>query len=79
MHKGIDIITKIVFLEDEEANLQMKNLSVHKVTTQDEAIELLGIGSYIRKTNATKINQASSRSHSIFTLNVKAKDLSNGD
>jgi kinesin family member 6/9 len=34
------------------------------------------MGSYIRKTNSTQINQVSSRSHCIFTLNVKAKNLS---
>lgn len=66
-------------MEDEEANLQMKNLSVHKVASEDEALNLLLLGSFIRKTNSTNINQVSSRSHCIFTLNVKAKNLENGD
>ena len=57
----------------------MKNLSVHRVTTEDEALNLLLLGSFIRKTNATHVNQVSSRSHCIFTLNVKAKNLENGD
>lgn len=62
-------------MEDEESNLQMKNLTVHHVSTEEEALNLLLMGSYIRKTNATQINQVSSRSHCIFTLNVKAKNL----
>lgn len=33
------------------------------------------LGNYIRKTNATILNQASSRSHCIFTLNIKGKNL----
>lgn len=62
-------------MEDEEANLILKNLSVHQVKTEEEALNLLLMGSYIRKTNATQINQVSSRSHCIFTLNVKARNL----
>ena len=33
------------------------------------------VGNYIRKVNSTNLNQASSRSHCIFTLNVKGKNL----
>lgn len=33
------------------------------------------MGSYIRKTSATNLNQVSSRSHSIFTLNVTARNM----
>ena len=36
------------------------------------------MGSYIRKVNSTHINQESSRSHCIFTLNVKAKNIETG-
>ena len=53
----------------------MKNLSSHQVKTEEEALNLLLMGSYIRKTNSTLINQASSRSQCIFTLNIKAKNL----
>jgi len=33
------------------------------------------MGNFIRKINATTLNQASSRSHCIFTLNIKGKNL----
>lgn len=65
-------------MEDEESNLQMKNLSVHQVFNEEEALNKLMLGSYIRKTNSTNSNQVSSRSHCIFTLNVRAKNLLNG-
>ena len=34
------------------------------------------MGNYIRRINATSLNQASSRSHCIFTLNIRGKNLS---
>ncbi len=34
------------------------------------------MGNYIRKINSTSLNQTSSRSHCIFTLNIKGKNLS---
>lgn len=33
------------------------------------------MGNYMRKINSTSLNQTSSRSHCIFTLNVKGKNL----
>jgi kinesin family protein 6/9 len=53
----------------------MKNVGVHTVTSQQQAIHYHMLGNYIRKTNATILNQASSRSHCIFTLNIKGKNL----
>jgi hypothetical protein len=54
----------------------MKNLSIHPVNCEEDALDLLGRGSFIRKTNSTKLKQVSSRSHCIFTLNIKARNLS---
>ena len=34
------------------------------------------MGNFMRKVNATNLNQASSRSHCIFTLNIRGKNLS---
>jgi len=34
------------------------------------------MGNYIRRVNATNLNQASSRSHCIFTLNIRGKNVS---
>jgi kinesin family protein 6/9 len=54
----------------------MKNVGVHSVTNEQEALNYHMMGNYIRKINSTCLNQASSRSHCIFTLNVKGKNLS---
>jgi kinesin family protein 6/9 len=64
-----------VFLEDEEANLQMKNVQLRTVGTEEQALHYHMMGSFVRRTAATCLNQASSRSHCIFTLNIRGKNL----
>lgn len=54
----------------------MKNVEAHTCGSQEEGIDFLMMGNYIRKINSTSLNQASSRSHCIFTLNIKGKNLS---
>lgn len=44
--------------------------------SQEKGIEYLMMGNYLRKINSTSLNQVSSRSHCIFTLNIKGKNLS---
>ena len=63
-------------MEDEDSNLQMKNLQAHQCLTHEQGIEYLMMGNYLRKINSTSLNQVSSRSHCIFTLNIKGKNLS---
>ena len=55
----------------------MKNVRIHNVKNEQEALNLHMMGNYIRKINSTQSNQTSSRSHCIFTLNIKGKNLSN--
>ena len=57
----------------------MKNLTAHQVENENEALYLLCSGSELKKINSTCINQASSRSHCIFTLNVRAKNKESGN
>lgn len=64
-----------MFLEDEEANLQMKNVQLRTVGTEEQALHYHMMGSFVRRTAATCLNQASSRSHCIFTLNIRGKNL----
>jgi len=52
----------------------MKNVKAHPCTTEDQGIDYLMMGNYNRKINATSLNQASSRSHCIFTLNIRGVD-----
>ncbi len=61
-------------MEDEDCNLQMKNVKAHPCETEDQGIDYLMMGNYYRKINATSLNEASSRSHCIFTLNIRGVD-----
>ena len=65
---SIDNWNKIALYEDDYGNIHMKNLSIHKCCTEDDAIDLLMMGNFIRQVSSTPMNMASSRSHCIFTL-----------
>ncbi len=71
---GIDKWSKISLFEDDYGNIHMKNLSIHKCETEDDAIDLLMMGNFIRQVSATPMNQASSRSHCVFTMALECRD-----
>lgn len=56
----------------------VQNLSTHAVHNAEECEQLLGIGSKNRMVGATLMNAGSSRSHSIFTINLEQITTSNG-
>jgi len=62
---------KISLFEDQHSNLHLKNLSIHTCSSEEQAIDLLMTGNFIRQVAATPMNQASSRSHCIFTLAIE--------
>jgi kinesin family protein 6/9 len=68
---------KITLYEDSDANLHLKNLTIHSCTCEQDAIDLLMMGNFIRQVSATPMNPASSRSHCIFTIALEGKDLDN--
>ena len=51
----------------------MRDLSLHLAATEEVAQSLLFQGSTCRKVAETSMNQCSSRSHTIFTIMLKAK------
>ena len=55
-------------LEDEFGYFHFKNLSVHPVATEEEALNLLFQGDTNRAVASTEMNQNSTRSHCIFTM-----------
>eukprot|EP00347_Sterkiella_histriomuscorum_P023771 403333442 len=67
---------KISLYEDNNANLHLKNLTIHSCQSEQDAIDLLMMGNFIRQVSATPMNPASSRSHCIFTIAIESKDLS---
>jgi len=66
---------KITLMEDEENRFCFRNGSVNICKTEEEALDFFMMGNYLRKVSCTSMNQASSRSHSIFIVNVKGTDL----
>ena len=66
--------SKISLLQDRMHNLRFKGLSVHECTSEKAGIDLLLMGNYVRRVASTPMNLASSRSHSIFTVLIEARD-----
>ena len=64
---------KVNMLEDEDGVFHFRNLSVHPVASEEEALNYLFIGDTNRAIGETDMNQSSSRSHCIFTLTVEGR------
>ena len=65
---------KIIVYEDNYGNIMLKNMSMIKVENEQQALDLLVTGNYIRHASSTSMNLASSRSHAIFSLVIEGKD-----
>ena len=65
---------KIIVYEDNYGNIMLKNMSMIKVENEQQALDLLITGNYIRHASSTSMNLASSRSHAIFSLVIEGKD-----
>ena len=65
---------KIIVYEDNYGNIMLKNMSMIKVDNEQQALDLLITGNYIRHASSTSMNLASSRSHAIFSLVIEGKD-----
>lgn len=60
--------------EDAEGNVFVKDLSMIPVTTLEEVMSIINMGLKLRATHETKMNQTSSRSHTIFSINIIQRD-----
>lgn len=68
----------LVLKEMPNEGVVVQNLSTHAVHNAEECEQLLAIGSKNRMVGATLMNAGSSRSHSIFTINLEQITTSNG-
>jgi kinesin family protein 6/9 len=75
-HSEIEIENwkKIVVYEDNNGSIVMKNLSLIKVENEQQALDLLMTGNFVRHVSSTPMNMASSRSHAIFTCFLEGRD-----
>lgn len=60
--------------EDSEGNVFVKDLSMIPVTTFEEVMSIISMGLRVRATHETKMNAQSSRSHTIFSINIIQRD-----
>lgn len=64
---------KINLYEDDTGNIHLRNLSVHECQSEQDGIDLLMMGNFIRQVSSTPMNQSSSRSHCIFTVTLEGR------
>lgn len=69
----MDDIPRVTMLEDEEGNYHFRNLSVNAASSEEDALNLLFIGDTNRAIGETEMNQASSRSHCIFSVMIEKR------
>nr|XP_040138534.1 kinesin-like protein KIF6 isoform X6 [Ictidomys tridecemlineatus] len=70
----LEDLPKVTLLEDTDQNIHLKNLSLHQATNEEEALNLLFLGDTNRMIAETPMNQASTRSHCIFTIHLSSKE-----
>ena len=75
---ALEEVPKVTLLEDEDGNFHFKNLSLQKVSSEEDALNLLFLGDTNRAIAATEMNQNSTRSHCIFTILLE-KRMSEAD
>eukprot|EP00743_Colponemidia_sp_Colp-15_P003509 GILK01003787.1.p1 GENE.GILK01003787.1~~GILK01003787.1.p1 ORF type:complete len:816 (-),score=173.29 GILK01003787.1:280-2688(-) len=66
-------LPKVGLREDDDGNIHLRNLSYHHCANEEDAIQLLFVGDANRVIAETPMNDASTRSHCIFTVNIEAR------
>ena len=65
--------------EDRDGKVYVAELSEIPVTRLEEVVSIVQLGFKLRATHETKMNAVSSRSHTVFTLNVIQKNKATGE
>ncbi|KAM9341239.1 kinesin-like protein KIF6 [Symphorus nematophorus] len=66
----LEDLPKVMIMEDPEQNIHLRNLSLQQAANEEEALNLLFLGDTNRMIAETPMNQASTRSHCIFTVHL---------
>ncbi|XP_067335038.1 kinesin-like protein KIF6 [Channa argus] len=66
----LEDLPKVMIMEDPDQNIHLRNLSLQQSTSEEEALNLLFLGDTNRMIAETPMNQASTRSHCIFTVHL---------
>ncbi|XP_069464852.1 kinesin-like protein KIF6 [Ambystoma mexicanum] len=70
----LEDLPKVTIMEDPDQNIHLKSLSLQQATNEEEALNLLFLGDTNRMIAETPMNQASTRSHCIFTIHISSKE-----
>ncbi|TSM77407.1 Kinesin-like protein KIF6 [Bagarius yarrelli] len=71
---NLEDLPKVTIMEDPEQNIHLKNLSLQQSANEEEALNLLFLGDTNRMIAETPMNQASTRSHCIFTIHLCSRE-----
>ncbi|CAN7985988.1 unnamed protein product, partial [Ixodes hexagonus] len=69
----------LVIREDQTGTIKIPNLTERIVTSAEDTLRQLEVGSASRSTASTEMNARSSRSHAIFTVTVEQKERGGDD
>jgi len=69
----LEDLPKVSLMEDRDQNIHLKNMSVITANNEEEALNLLFLGDTNRMVAETPMNQASTRSHCIFTIHITSR------
>jgi kinesin family protein 6/9 len=72
--KRLEDLRKVTMMADEGGNLHLRNLGMLPVASEEDALNLLFVGDTNRMICETPSNDASSRSHCIFTISLEARE-----
>ncbi|KAK2187568.1 hypothetical protein NP493_161g00027 [Ridgeia piscesae] len=70
----LEDLPKVLLMEDSDQNIHLKNLSTQEASNEEEALNLLFLGDTNRMIAETPMNQASTRSHCIFTIHITSRE-----
>jgi len=71
--KALEDLPRVTMMTDADGNAHLRNLSMHRANTEEEALNLLFLGDTNRAIAETPMNLASSRSHCLFTIFVEGR------
>ncbi|KXZ55340.1 KLP1 protein [Gonium pectorale] len=71
--KAMEDLQQVHIGEADDGTVSYRNLSLYRANNEEEALNLLFLGDTNRTISETPMNQASSRSHCIFTIHVEAR------
>lgn len=73
--KQLEDLPKIILRENQQKQLVLKNLGLHRVDNEEEALYMLMIGDDNRIVAETPKNDASTRSHCIFIIMIESQKI----